>query len=83
MIEKGCLEGVDEVYGYHNWPTADVGELWCKEGPVMSESSVITIVITGTGGHGSEPEKLKECTRGGVKFYQKALDYLDALKHQK
>ena len=40
----------------------------------------MTIIIKGTSGHGSEPEKLKECTRGGVKFYQKALDYLDALK---
>jgi hypothetical protein len=19
MLKEGCLEGVDEVYGYHNW----------------------------------------------------------------
>ena len=22
MIKEGCLAGVDEVYGYHNWPLA-------------------------------------------------------------
>ena len=25
MIEDGCLEGVDEVYGFHQWPTAPLG----------------------------------------------------------
>ena len=30
MVEKGCLEGVDEVYGFHQWPTAPLGQLWCK-----------------------------------------------------
>ena len=30
MIEQGCLEGVDEVYGFHNWPIAPIGELFCK-----------------------------------------------------
>jgi amidohydrolase len=25
MVEKGCLEGVDEVYGFHNWPVGKVG----------------------------------------------------------
>jgi hippurate hydrolase len=53
MIEQGCLEGVDEVYGFHNWPAGKFGELWCKEGPVMSQVTVIDIKITGTGGHGS------------------------------
>jgi metal-dependent amidase/aminoacylase/carboxypeptidase family protein len=36
-------------------PVAPLGYLWCKEGPVMSESSKITIKIIGTGGHGSDP----------------------------
>ena len=30
MLEEGCLEGVDEVYGFHNWPAGNYGELWCK-----------------------------------------------------
>ena len=36
MVEQGIIDDVDEVYGFHQWPTAPVGELWCKEGPVMS-----------------------------------------------
>ncbi len=55
MIQQGCLEGVDEVYGFHNWPVGKFGDLWCKEGPVMSQISIIKVTITGTGGHGSEP----------------------------
>lgn len=55
MIKQGCLEGVDEVYGCHQWPTAPLGELWCKEGPVMSEITIVKIKVIGTSGHGSEP----------------------------
>ncbi len=36
MIKEGCLDGVDEVYGCHNWPTRTVGKLMIKAGPVMS-----------------------------------------------
>ena len=25
MVEKGCVEDVDEVYGFHQWPTAPIG----------------------------------------------------------
>jgi len=44
---------VDEVYGLHNWPTSLIGELYIKDGPVLSEMTVIKILIIGTGGHGS------------------------------
>jgi len=27
MIEEGCLDGVDEVYGYHNVPNFDEGDI--------------------------------------------------------
>ena len=30
MVENGCMKGIDEVYGCHQWPTASLGELWCK-----------------------------------------------------
>ena len=49
----------------------------------MSEVTLLEIKIIGTSGHGSEPEKLKESTRAGVRFYQRAVDYLDALKEEK
>lgn len=37
MIEEGALEGVNEIYGYHNWPTELPGKIFIKEGPIMSE----------------------------------------------
>lgn len=55
MIEEGCLEGVDEVYGFHNWPTHPVGYCLVKPGPMMAEMNVLEIEIIGKGGHGSEP----------------------------
>ncbi|OQS07405.1 amidohydrolase family protein, partial [Thraustotheca clavata] len=56
MIKDGCLNGVDEVYGYHNMP-APVGTLLVKPGPVMSHSSRFSIRISGPGGHGSAPHQ--------------------------
>jgi metal-dependent amidase/aminoacylase/carboxypeptidase family protein len=53
MIKEGCLDGVDEVYGCHQWPTAPLGEIWCKYGPVMSEITIVKIKVIGTSGHGS------------------------------
>lgn len=47
MIEEGCLKGVNEIYGFHNWPVATLGEVWCKEGAVMSQISILKIKITG------------------------------------
>jgi len=55
MIWDGCLEGVDEVYGWHNWPAWPLGELHVKPGPMMSHASFFDITITGRGGHGSQP----------------------------
>lgn len=35
MIYEGCLDGVDEVYGFHQWPTDEMGQVWVKPGPMM------------------------------------------------
>jgi metal-dependent amidase/aminoacylase/carboxypeptidase family protein len=57
MIKDGCLEGVDEVYGCHNWPSHPVGYCIVKSGAMMSEGTQIDLKIYGKGGHGSTPEK--------------------------
>ena len=57
MIKDGCLDGVDEIYGLHNWPTHPVGYCMVKSGAMMSEVTVIELKIFGKGGHGSTPEK--------------------------
>jgi hippurate hydrolase len=53
MVQEGCMEGVDEVYGFHNWPTSKAGELWILPGAVMSSIVILKIRIIGTMGHGS------------------------------
>ena len=57
MIKEGCLEGVDEVYGYHNWPAFTMGHLLVKPGPVMAHTTELRITIEGKGGHGSQPQR--------------------------
>lgn len=55
MIWDGCLDGVDEVYGWHNWPAWPLGHLVVKPGAVMAHTATFKVVITGRGGHGSQP----------------------------
>lgn len=57
MIKEGCLEGVDEVYGYHNYPSFPVGNLIVTPGPMMASVAIVRINLYGKGGHGSTPEK--------------------------
>lgn len=55
MIWEGCLDGVDEVYAWHNWPAWPLGELRVSAGAVMAHESYFEITIRGCGGHGSQP----------------------------
>ena len=55
MIRGGALDGVDEIYGLHNLPTAPVGAVRVKAGAVMGRSSELRISVTGAGGHASQP----------------------------
>ena len=58
MVEAGCLEGVDEVYGFHNMPNFDEGDIRVISGGFLAASTTIKIKIKGQGGHGSTPYKL-------------------------
>jgi amidohydrolase len=56
MIRAGALEGIDCMYGWHNWPAIPFGKMVCPAGPVMSGNDVFEIIVTGRGGHSSQPE---------------------------
>jgi amidohydrolase len=56
MIEEGCLDGVDECYGYHNWPPFKLGSMHVCPGPLMAHPTTFDITIKGKGGHGSQPQ---------------------------
>jgi hippurate hydrolase len=55
MIKEGCLTDVDEVYGFHNIPNFDEGDIRVVHGPVMAGSTTFKMRIHAVGGHGSSP----------------------------
>lgn len=56
MIEDGCLNGVDEIYGLHLWNYQKYGEVGLKTGAVMASADIFEIEILGKGGHGAAPQ---------------------------
>lgn len=56
MIEDGCLDGVDVIFGTHLWATSPLGEIGYRSGEFMAAPDRFDIKVLGSGGHGSEPE---------------------------
>ncbi|GAA0986210.1 M20 aminoacylase family protein [Nocardiopsis tropica] len=56
MIDEGCLDGVDVIFGWHNWPGLPPGRALCPAGPVMSANGTFEVTVRGRGGHASQPE---------------------------
>ena len=57
MIEDGCLEGVDEIYGAHLWSPLALGTAQYLAGPIMASADRFEIKVQGKGGHGAEPHE--------------------------
>ena len=55
MIEDGCLDGVDVIFGAHLQNGLPVGEVFYREGYTMAASDFFEITVTGKGGHGASP----------------------------
>lgn len=68
MIEAGALEGVDEVYGLHNWPAFRERTVSVVAGPTMAQVHVLRARILGRGGHGSSPEHVRDPIVAGAHF---------------
>ena len=60
MIQDGCLEGVDVIFGTHLWATVPYGTVQYCEGPMMAASDRFHITIRGKGGHGAQPHLTKD-----------------------
>ncbi|WP_044747581.1 M20 family metallopeptidase [Bacillus alveayuensis] len=60
MIEDGCLEGVDVIFGTHLWAFIPVGEIGYRSGPIMAAADRFHINIQGKGGHGAQPHLTKD-----------------------
>jgi hippurate hydrolase len=55
-IEAGALDGIDEIYAYHNSPEEEFGKVYCPNREIMAHRAGFTVTVTGTGGHGAYPE---------------------------
>ncbi len=66
MIEDGALEGIDAVFGWHNWPSIPFGKAVCPDGPVMAANATFRIKVTGRGGHSSQPELCRDPVLGAA-----------------
>ncbi|WP_409299765.1 M20 family metallopeptidase [Peribacillus sp. SCS-155] len=60
MIEDGCLDGVDVIYGTHLSSGIPVGEIAYRVGPTMAAADCFEITIEGQGGHGAQPHLTKD-----------------------
>ncbi|MFY0663095.1 MAG: N(2)-acetyl-L-2,4-diaminobutanoate deacetylase DoeB2 [Natronospirillum sp.] len=66
MIEDGALEGVDAVFGWHNWPAIPLGQAVCPDGTVMAGNGTFEIDVQGQGGHASQPEACRDPVLGAA-----------------
>ncbi len=57
MINDGLFENfsMESVWGLHNWPGLNVGEIAVHYGPVMASFDQFRVVINGIGGHAAAP----------------------------
>ncbi len=57
MVNDGMMErfGIQQVYGMHNMPGIDVGKFALRPGPMMAAADLISIEVTGKGGHAAMP----------------------------
>ncbi|SFE26717.1 amidohydrolase [Alteribacillus iranensis] len=60
MINDGCLDDIDVIFGTHLWATVPYGTVQYKYGPMMSAADRFAINITGKGGHGGTPHLTKD-----------------------
>lgn len=60
MIEDGCLEGVDVIFGTHLQAQMPLGEIGYRTGPLQAAPDRFDIKIFGKGGHAASPHDTKD-----------------------
>jgi len=54
-IDAGAMDGVAQVFSVHCDTRNDVGTVGTRQGPITSASDVVSVHVTGAGGHTSRP----------------------------
>jgi acetylornithine deacetylase/succinyl-diaminopimelate desuccinylase-like protein len=55
-VATGVLEGVDAIFGLHNWPTLPEGVVASRAGTIMAGTAEFRITMHGRGGHAAMPQ---------------------------
>ncbi|KPK33733.1 MAG: hypothetical protein AMS24_00190 [Chlamydiae bacterium SM23_39] len=55
MIKEGCLEDVDEIYGFHKDISIETGKIKIKEGAVTANVANFDLILKGKGTHAATP----------------------------
>ncbi|MHC4366778.1 MAG: M20 metallopeptidase family protein [Planctomycetota bacterium] len=78
MIDCGVLEpGPPEaILGFHAWPGLPSDTVACRKGTMMASCDVLTIKVSGKGGHGARPELARNPLVGMARVVD-ALSTLD------
>lgn len=68
MIEDGCLNGVDVIFGTHLWSLTPYSTIEYRTGPIMAAADRFEITIQGAGGHGAAPHQTKDAVVIGAQL---------------
>lgn len=60
MVAEGALAGAAEVYGLHNWPGFPKGQVHVRAGAMLAQVHILSLTITGVGGHASQPQLCRD-----------------------
>lgn len=70
MIEDGCLDGVDAIFGTHLWSPMPVGTVGYNAGPFMAAADRFELKVIGKGGHGASPHETVDPIAIGTSIVQ-------------
>lgn len=62
VVDAGHLEGVDEIFALHCDPTIDVGQVGLRTGAITAATDILTVRLSGRGGHTSRPHLTQDLT---------------------
>jgi amidohydrolase len=62
LIAGGAMEGVSTIFTVHCDPTLDIGNVGLREGAVTGAADMVSIRLSGRGGHTSRPHLTEDLT---------------------
>jgi amidohydrolase len=57
LVQRGVMDGVDQVIGLHLWSPVPVGRIGIVSGPAMAAPDTFECHIVGRGGHAAVPQE--------------------------